>query len=116
MTESPITSIRPQGDIVIATLSGSLTVSIAPELRQGLMALVKQHSPRILAVNIEHVDFMDSSALGVFVEIRRALGAAQGCLTFTNTHEDIRGLMRIMNLDAIFSFVDTEEELTSPSA
>jgi len=116
MTDTIITSVLPQGDIVIARLTGSLTVSVAPELRQGLLALAKQHSPRTLAINIAQVDFMDSSALGVFVEIRKALGSTKGCLTFTNTREEIRGLMRIMNLDSIFAFVDNEEGLASPSA
>lgn len=114
MSQPLITGTASHGDTLIARLSGSLTVAVAPDLRQELIALAKQHRPKVLAVNIAQVDFMDSSALGVFVEVRKALGSGQGCLTFTNASADIRGLMRIMNLDAIFAFVDEESELAAP--
>lgn len=108
-----ISNIEAQGNAVIARLTGSLTVANAPELRQGLLAALKQHKPKTLALNLVAVDFVDSSALGVFVEVRRAVAADGGTLAMTNLNDDIRGLMRIMNLDSVFSFLDDVSEVAT---
>lgn len=108
-----ISNIEAQGNAVIARLTGSLTVANAPELRQSLLAAIKQHKPKTLALNLMEVDFVDSSALGVFVEVRRAVAADGGTLAMTNLNDDIRGLMRIMNLDSVFSFLDDVSEVAT---
>ena len=110
---NPIQDTRAQGSTAIARLAGSLTVMNAPDLRVGLLDAIKQHKPRVLALNLAGVDFVDSSALGVFVEARRQMVASDGKVAFTNVNDDVRGLMRIMNLEAVFDFVDDEAELTS---
>ncbi len=110
---NPIQDTRAQGSTAIARLAGSLTVMNAPDLRVGLLDAIKQHKPRVLAINLAGVDFVDSSALGVFVEARRQMVAGDGKVAFTNVNDDVRGLMRIMNLEAVFDFVDDEAELTS---
>lgn len=107
----PIQATKDQGDTTVARLSGSLTVMNAPDLRLGLLEAIKDNGPKVLALNLADVDFVDSSALGVFVEARREMTANDGCVTFTNVNDDIRGLMRIMNLESVFNFVDDEAEV-----
>lgn len=108
----PIQATQAQDSTTIARLAGSLTVMNAPDLRVGLLDAIKANKPKVLALNLAEVDFVDSSALGVFVEARRQMIASDGNVTFTNVNEDIRGLMRIMNLESVFNFVDDEGELT----
>lgn len=108
----PILNTRAHGNIAIAQLAGSLTVANAPDLRLGLLEAIKVHKPKVLALNLAGVNFVDSSALGVFVEARRQMTAYEGNVTFTNVNADILGLMRIMNLESVFNFVDDEGELT----
>ena len=110
---NPIQDTRAQGGTAIARLTGSLTVMNAPDLRVGLLDAIKANKPKVLALNLAEVDFVDSSALGVFVEARRQMVASDGKVAFTNVNDDVRGLMRIMNLEAVFDFVDDEAELTS---
>lgn len=110
---NPIQATRAQDQTTIARLTGSLTVMNAPDLRVGLLQAIKQHKPKVLALNLAEVDFVDSSALGVFVEARRQMVANDGSVTFTNVNPDVRGLMRIMNLEAVFNFVDDEAELAT---
>lgn len=107
----PIKATRAQDTTTIATLTGSLTVMNAPDLRVGLLEAIQANKPKVLALNLAEVDFVDSSALGVFVEARRQMTADNGSVTFTNVNKDILGLMRIMNLEAVFNFVDDEAEL-----
>ena len=109
----PIQATKAQDSTTIARLTGSLTVMNAPDLRVGLLDAIKANNPKVLALNLAEVDFVDSSALGVFVEARRQMVASDGSVTFTNVNDDIRGLMRIMNLESVFSFVDDEAELTA---
>lgn len=108
----PIQATKAQDSTTIARLAGSLTVMNAPDLRVGLLDAIKTNKPKVLALNLAEVDFVDSSALGVFVEARRLMVASDGNVTFTNVNADIRGLMRIMNLDSVFNFVDDEGELS----
>ena len=110
---NPIQATQAQDQTTIARLTGSLTVMNAPDLRVGLLDAIKANNPKVLALNLSDVDFVDSSALGVFVEARRQMVANEGNVTFTNVNEDIRGLMRIMNLESVFNFVDDEAELTA---
>lgn len=109
----PIQATQAQDSTTIARLTGSLTVMNAPDLRVGLLEAIKANKPKVLALNLAEVDFVDSSALGVFVEARRQMVAGDGNVTFTNVNEDILGLMRIMNLESVFNFVDDEAELTA---
>ena len=95
---NPIQQTQAQDQTAIARLSGSLTVLNAPDLRVGLLEVIKQHQPKVLALNLSEVDFVDSSALGVFVEARREMANLSGTVAFTNVNEEVRGLMRIMNL------------------
>lgn len=110
---NPITATQAHATTTIARLAGSLTVMNAPDLRVGLLDAINSHQPKVLALNLAEVDFVDSSALGVFVEARREMIAQEGSVTFTNVNADVRGLMRIMNLEAVFGFVDDEAELTA---
>ena len=107
----PIQATKAQDSTTIARLTGSLTVMNAPDLRVGLLDAIKANNPKVLALNLAEVDFVDSSALGVFVEARRQMTADEGSVTFTNVNDDIRGLMRIMNLESVFDFVDDETEV-----
>jgi len=106
----PIQATKAQDSTTIARLTGSLTVMNAPDLRVGLLDAIKVNKPKVLALNLAEVDFVDSSALGVFVEARRQMVQSDGKVTFTNVNDDIRGLMRIMNLESVFDFVDDEAE------
>lgn len=108
---NPIQDTKAQGQTLIMRLAGSLTVMSAPDLRHGLIEAIKDQQPKVLALNLGGVDFIDSSALGVFVEARREMIKADGSVAFTNVNDDVRGLMRIMNLESVFNFVDDEAEL-----
>ncbi|MEM9415152.1 MAG: STAS domain-containing protein [Planctomycetota bacterium] len=110
MAQHCISNIEPRGAAMVATLHGSLTVANAPDLRHALMDAIKQHKPKTLALNLAEVDFIDSSALGVFVEVRREATSHDGCVAMTNLNDDIRGLMRIMHLDSVFTFLDDISE------
>ncbi len=112
---NPIQDIRAQDHTTIVRLAGSLTVVNAPELRVGLFEAIKQYKPKVLAINLGEVDFIDSSALGVFVEARRQMMQATGSVTFTNVNKDVLGLMRIMRLESVFNFVQDEAQLSAAS-
>lgn len=108
---NPVTQTAQHGSTTIARLAGSLTVMVAPDLRVALMDLIESQKPKVLALNLKDVDFVDSSALGVFVEARRQMIAGDGTVAFTNVNHEVRGLMRIMKLDAVFDFADDENDL-----
>jgi anti-sigma B factor antagonist len=113
---NPIRNTHAQDDTTVARLTGSLTVVNAPDLRVGLLDAIHANQPKRLALNLAEVDFVDSSALGVFVEARRQMSASDGSVTFTNVNKDIRGLMRIMNLESVFDFADDEAEVLGSDA
>ena len=108
---NPIQATQDKDGTTVARLAGSLTVMNAPDLRLGLLEAIKANKPKVLALNLADVDFIDSSALGVFVEARRQMIQDDGSITFTNVNKDILGLMRIMNLNTLFNFVDDEAEV-----
>ena len=82
-------------------LAQDINVMNAPEARSTLMRLVKDHKPQRLVLDMRDVGFLDSSAMGVLVELRKTMPAG-GTIALTNLVKAVRGLMRIMRLEALF--------------
>src|SRR3954451_16168400 len=98
-------SNRPEGDKTVVEVGGEIDVYTAPRLREQLVDLVadgKYH----LVVDMERVDFLDSTGLGVLVGGLKRVRAHDGSLRLVCTQERILKIFRIPGLTKVFPIRD----------
>ena len=103
---------REAGGKTIVAVGGEIDVYTAPRLREQLVDLVadgKYH----LVVDMERVDFLDSTGLGVLVGGLKRVRAHDGSLRLVCTQERILKIFRITGLTKVFPIHSSVEEAVS---
>lgn len=102
-------STRTEGDRTVVEVGGEIDVYTAPKLREQLVDLVadgKYH----LVVDMERVDFLDSTGLGVLVGALKRVRSNDGDLYLVCTQPRIRKVFEVTGLTKVFSLFDTVDE------
>ena len=94
-------STRKQGDHAVLSVGGEIDVYTAPQLRQRLIELVEQGSQHIV-VDMEQVEFLDSTGLGVLVGGLKRVRTHDGSLSLVCTQERLLKIFRITGLTKVF--------------
>jgi anti-sigma B factor antagonist len=93
----------------IVDVEGEIDVYTAPRLRELLIDLVNNGKHQIV-VNMEKVEFLDSTGLGVLVGGLKRVRAHDGSLDLVCTQERILKIFRITGLTKVFGIHDTVDE------
>ena len=102
-------STRTEGDRTVVTVGGEIDVYTAPRLRELLIELVNTGFYQ-LVVNMEKVEFLDSTGLGVLVGGLKRVRAHDGSLDLVCTQERILKIFRITGLTKVFPISDSVEQ------
>ncbi len=102
-------STRTVGDRTVVEVGGEIDVYTAPKLREQLVELVNDGSYH-LVVDMEGVDFLDSTGLGVLVGGLKRVRAHEGSLRLVCTQERILKIFRITGLTKVFPIHSTVED------
>ncbi|HEX2064547.1 MAG TPA: STAS domain-containing protein [Acidimicrobiales bacterium] len=90
----------------VLAVRGEVDVYTAPRLREKLVELVSQGKYRII-VDLEGVDFLDSTGLGVLVGGLKRLRSHDGDLTLVCTQHRILKVFEITGLTKVFAIHST---------
>ena len=90
-----------QDGIEVVDVEGEIDVYTAPRLRELLIELVNVGHYQ-LVVNMEKVEFLDSTGLGVLVGGLKRVRAHDGSLDLVCTQERILKIFRITGLTKVF--------------
>jgi anti-sigma B factor antagonist len=85
-------------------LRGECDISSAPHLREVLRPLVPPEVTQ-LTVDVNGLDFIDSTGLGVIVGALRRLREAGGDLTMTGAQGAVRRVLEVTRLDKAIPLV-----------
>src|SRR5919202_5148124 len=85
----------------VVDVKGEIDVYTAPKLREKLIELVSDGSYDIV-VNLEGVDFLDSTGLGVLVGALKRVKAHEGSLSLVCTQDKILKIFKITGLTKVF--------------
>ncbi|WP_431039821.1 anti-sigma factor antagonist BldG [Streptomyces sp. P9-1] len=102
-------STETVGDRTIVRVGGEIDVYTAPKLREQLVELVNDGSFH-LVVDMEGVDFLDSTGLGVLVGGLQRVRAHEGSLRLVCNQERILKIFRITGLTKVFPIHTSVEE------
>jgi anti-sigma B factor antagonist len=105
-------STRSEGDRTIVEVGGEIDVYTAPRLREQLVDLVADGKYHLI-VDMERVDFLDSTGLGVLVGGLKRVRAHDGSLRLVCTQERILKIFRITGLTKVFPIHATVDEAVS---
>ena len=92
---------RSEPPFEIIEVGGEIDVYTAPRLREvAVEAIDAGH--RQLIVDIERVEFLDSTGLGVLVGALKRVRAEGGTLDIVCTHDRLLKIFQITGLDKVF--------------
>ena len=93
--------VRTVGGHDVVDVKGEIDVYTAPKLRERLVELVSRGSHDVV-VNLEGVDFLDSTGLGVLVGALKRVKAHDGSLSIVCTQDKILKIFKITGLTKVF--------------
>ncbi len=96
------------GGIGLVAVEGELDLSSAPNLKWALTDTIGS-GLRQIVVDLSHVTFIDSTALGVLVGVRRTLGPG-GRIAIAGSDEDVMNIFELTGLDSTFDMFASAEE------
>jgi anti-sigma B factor antagonist len=108
-------SIRSEGDRTVVAVSGEIDVYTAPKLREHLIDLVAGGQYHLI-VDLESVDFLDSTGLGVLVGGLKRVRTHDGSLELVCSQDRILKIFRITGLTKVFAIHASIGEALAASA
>ena len=95
---------RTDEPLEIIEVGGEIDVYTAPRLREAIDA-----GHLRLVVDVQRVDFLDSTGLGVLVGALKKVRAGGGSLDIVCTHPRLLKIFEITGLDKVFGLHDSVE-------
>ena len=103
--------VRKARSHAVVDVNGEIDVYTAPKLREKLIELVSEGSYEVV-VNLEGVDFLDSTGLGVLVGALKRVKAHDGSLSLVCTQDKILKIFKITGLTKVFPIHSSIDEAT----
>ena len=101
--------------IEVIDVAGTIDISTARRLRELLIDLVSTDNCQLI-VNLDQVEFLDSTGLGVLVGGLKRVRAHDGSLDLVCTQERILKIFRITGLTKVFGIHETVDQAIAAQA
>lgn len=106
---------RTERDHTVVEVVGEIDVYTAPKLREAFIDLVAQGSYQ-LVIDMEQVEFLDSTGLGVLVGGLKRVRAHDGTLRLVCSQERILKIFRVTGLTKVFPIHASLDEALAAKA
>jgi len=103
-----------QSGVPVIVLEGEVDVYTAPQLKLQMIALLEKDAKKVV-INLEKVDYLDSTALGVMIGGLKRMREKGGNISLVCPSPRIRRIFEITGLDRIFDIRNTEECMADSS-
>jgi anti-sigma B factor antagonist len=100
---------------VVVAVRGEVDIATAPKLREKLVELASQGAQQVV-VDLDGVEFLDSTGLGVLVGGLKRLRSHDGDLLLVCTQSRILKVFEITGLTKVFSIYDSVDGAVSGSS
>jgi len=101
-------------NVTIISFNGmeSLDAQNAFRIKGELKGLINEKVSKVI-LDLENINFIDSSGFGAIISALKTAKRAGGNLKICNASENTIELFRLMSLDSVFEFFDSEEKCQS---
>lgn len=93
-------TIQNEPGRLIVNLEGDLDIE-ATEIIEEQLIIEIQNSSGEVELNFQHIDFVDSSGIGLLISIITSLKENDRKPTITNINEDVKTVFSLLQLDEI---------------
>lgn len=107
-----IRGTRHQGKAMILELGGEIDMKCSAALKAKFAELYKQN-PQVLVVNMEKVEFLDSSGLASLVGALKWCRQNDSEFKLAGLCKRVKSIFEICKLESIFQIYDSEDEALS---
>jgi anti-sigma B factor antagonist len=98
----------------VVRASGDLDLTTAPRLREQVVQVVTGGQPSVI-LDLEGVDFVDSTGLGVIVGLLKRTRSQGGDLRLVSTRRSLQKVLELTSLDRALPLSRTVEEAIAES-
>jgi anti-sigma B factor antagonist len=98
----------------IVTVTGEIDISTAPELRRRLAALVDAGAEWVV-IDLDAVDFLDSTALSILIGAQRRLERERCHLGLVATRPPVLRVLEVTGLSRYFTVHDSLDAALAPA-
>ena len=101
--------VRWEGQVAIVELTGEIDLHRAPAVHKALLGACEK-KPTQLVIDMIEVSYLDSSGIGVLVEVFRRTNAYGGQFKLSGVGQRVRSVFEITRLDKFFKIFPTVAE------
>ena len=101
---------RDVGEHKVIEVSGEVDLYNVSELKKALFSVTDGRYPSVI-VDMQHVNYMDSSGIGALVAGQKKMKAHNGKFALMNIHDDVLNILKLATLDKFFTIYESEDEL-----
>ena len=104
-----VVHVEDRGGWAVARTSGDLDLTTAPRLREQIVQVVANGQPHVI-LDLQQVDFVDSTGLGVIVGLLKRTRSQGGDLRLVSTRTSLRKVLELTALDHALPLAATVED------
>jgi anti-sigma B factor antagonist len=101
--------IRKSGDNYIIDVDGEMDLYNSYKLKELVMKMLEKKVTRFI-INLENVDYIDSSGIGALIYICSTIKKLNFKLVITNIHGSVKRVIELTKLMGYFPITPTIEE------
>jgi len=102
-----------KADWQVLTVRGEVDVTTTPRVRAQLISLLSEGKPKVI-VDLENVEFLDSSGLGALVAALKLARSRSGELRIVcDRQRSIRKVLEVTGLDRVLDRFDTVDDASA---
>lgn len=96
-------------NILIIDIIGEIDIYNSSNIKELIMKKIENGEINII-INLNRVNYIDSSGIGTFISCNSLLSKYKGKLVIENINESIKKIFRLTQLDTILNIKNSEEE------
>lgn len=104
-------NIEDKGRHTLVSLAGSLDLYMVSSLKKKLNPLVEGNEVSCLILDLENLEYMDSSGIALMAYLRKKMMQKEGSFYLMKTGESVLQVMRLAALDKFFTYINSESEV-----
>lgn len=102
--------IITKGEVNVVRIEGAIKSGDEYNLAEKMEKYIQPGVAPKFIIDMKKVPFVNSAALGVFLNIYKHVDGLNGRLVFTGLNSDVENLMEITKLSSVFEIFRTVEE------
>lgn len=98
-----------EGILVVSPKIGDFDATVTTAFKGKVVDLINKGT-RNFVMNLSHINFIDSSGLGIFVSIKTLIETNHGNIVFCSVSVPVLALFKIARLNQIFMILSDEKK------